>query len=346
MPAQASLQFQPTVSKLDFEPRVVAAGDLNADGLVDVVLIDNAGGALVVLIGNGNGKFSTAVRYAMVDPVDVALGDMDRDGKIDAVVACGRQVAVALGDGSGAFNSPSYYPIGGHAESLALADIDSDGLTDAATTYYNDLSSDSGVSVLLGNPDGSLRPKTDYLTESDLWSLAVGDVNGDGMKDLALAQLSGGVLILLNQGSGVLGIQSRVLPDQPTTAVAVGDFNRDGIEDLASTTNPGTLVVLTGQSFVASSTTVLGAGPNSIAVADFDLDGWTDIATANSSDSSVSFVLRGPSAGPGAWDIKVGDWPTSIAVADFDGDGTTDVAVANQRDLTLSVLLQERVSLP
>jgi VCBS repeat-containing protein len=179
-------------------------------------------------------------------------------------------------------------------------------------------------------------------------STAVGDFNGDGNPDLAVAnQLSSTVSVLV--GSAVGGF-TRQTPDVGVgdfpVSVAVGDFNGDQDPDLAVANGfSGTVSVLlggSGASFIRQTPDLtIGGTPWSVAVGDFNRDGDPDLAVANQLSNNVSVLLGG--AG-GSFtrqtpDLAVGAGPTSVAVGDFNGDNDPDLAVANQFSGTVSVLL-------
>src|SRR5262249_62350933 len=93
------------------------------------------------------------------------------------------------------------------------------------------------VGVLLGNGNGTFQapiPST-VVGAPDADSVAVGDFNGDGRPDLAVAdQLGDTVSLLLGKGDGSFAFPPAVYPaGQSPSALAAGDFNGDGLPDLA-----------------------------------------------------------------------------------------------------------------
>jgi VCBS repeat-containing protein len=178
-------------------------------------------------------------------------------------------------------------------------------------------------------------------------SVAVGDFNGDGNADLAVAnQLANTVSVLVGSAGGGF---TRQTPDLAVggfpTSVAVGDFNGDSDPDLAVTNGSGSVSVLrggTGASFTRQTPDIsIGDTPWSVAVGDFNGDGDPDLAVANQLANNVSVLLGGVDSTftRQTPDLAVGSGPTSVAVGDFNGDHDPDLAVANQFDGTVSVLL-------
>jgi len=147
-------------------------------------------------------------------PVSVATGDLNGDGKLDLVVtnSADNTVSVLLGKVDGTFASPVKYPTGIYPASVAIGDFNGDGNLDFVVTNENcvlvgggqTISCQAGtVSIFLGNGDGTFQPKVDYSTSSGPASVAVGDFNGDGNLDLAVANLADGtVSIFLGNGDG------------------------------------------------------------------------------------------------------------------------------------------------
>jgi hypothetical protein len=134
--------------------------------------------------------------------------------------------------------------------------------------------------------------------------VAVGDFNGDGVPDLAVA--NGGsrtVSVLLGRGDGSFAAATNYAAGNYPASVAVGDFNGDGVPDLAvANFGNNTVSVLLGRgdgSFAAAIHYAAGSSPYSVAVGDFNGDGWPDLATANQNSNNVSILLNDAAwAGP------------------------------------------------
>ncbi|MGO9270920.1 MAG: FG-GAP repeat domain-containing protein [Terriglobia bacterium] len=202
-------------------------------------------------------------------------------------------------------------------------------------------------SITNSSPSVTMSRK-DFAVGSNPMSVAVGDFNGDGKLDLAVANFdSATVNILLGSGTG--NFSAKGTPIGVAAApqrVATGDFNGDGKLDLA-VTNPraNTITVLLGDGtggFTTASTAKTGSSPSWLAVGDFNEDGNLDLAVTNSGDDTVTILLgngdgtfMAASASPPA----TGDTPVGVAVGDFNGDGKLDLVVANQFGGNLTILL-------
>ena len=182
--------------------------------------------------------------------------------------------------------------------------------------------------------------------------VAVGDLNGDGKLDLAIANhgLPGGpsggsVSILLGNGDGTFTAAASPGTGNGAYAVAIADFNGDGKADLAVTNSAdNTVSVLLGNgdgTFSAAATVAAGTTPYGIAAGDFNGDGNVDLAVANSGSGSLTILLghgdgtfAASSANP-----STGTGPQTVVTADFNGDGKLDLAVANTGTSGVTILL-------
>ena len=234
----------------------VAVGDFNRDGRPDLVVGDQFGG-VYVLLGNGTGTFTLAPGSPFATEFGVtfvAVADLNGDGKPDLAIARAHgdlipgtggvnppayqlpfAVAVMLGNGAGGFTAAAGSPLTVGEEPLwvAVADFNRDGRPDLAVANG---ASDS-VTVLLGNGFGGFTPSpaSPFAVGHFPAGVAVGDLNGDGVPDLAVSTRSG-VTVLLNNGAGTftppLGNPGNFGTE--ATAIVAADFNGDGRVDLAA----------------------------------------------------------------------------------------------------------------
>ena len=179
------------------------------------------------------------------------------------------------------------------------------------------------------NGDGTFKPRVDFATGLFPNSVAVGDFNGDGKPDLALANGSGTVSVLLGNGDGTFQPHVEYPAGPGAFSVAVGDFSGDGKLDLAVANNngnqSGTVSVLLGNgdgTFQPHVDYPVGVGPYSVAVGDFNRDGKLDLVVANYPSIFTVSVLLGNGDGTFQPQVTypVGRQPISVAVADLSGD--------------------------
>ncbi|MFM6478152.1 MAG: beta strand repeat-containing protein, partial [Microcystis panniformis] len=190
----------------------------------------------------------------------------------------------------------------------------------------------------------AFSPPTNFTVGNRPSSVTVGDFNGDGKSDLAVANsYSNNVSVLLGTGTGSFGPATNFTVGSFPRSVTVGDFNGDGKSDLATANRYGNVSVLLGTgtgSFGTATNFTVGSDPRSVTVGDFNGDGKSDLATANAGSNNVSVLLgTGTGSFGTATNFFVGSDPRSVTVGDFNSDGKSDLAVANYTSSTVSVLL-------
>jgi hypothetical protein len=188
--------FQPHVDyPVQINPYSIATTDFNGDGHLDLVVANQYSGSLSVLLGKGDGSFAPQVIYNTGGADYVAVADLNRDGRVDiAAVTNTKLAAVLLGNGDGTFQPPVTYKVGHGPSSIAIGDINADGIPDLVTTN----SFDNSVSVLVGNGDGTFQPHLDFNSGPGPQTVAIFDFNHDGLPDLAVPHGLTTVSILLN----------------------------------------------------------------------------------------------------------------------------------------------------
>ena len=284
--------------------------------------------ALLALSLTAAAQFETrATSPVSIGPLNVAAGDFNHDGKLDLAVE-GDELQLLTGKGDGTFQPPVTLAPGLIPNWVAAADFNHDGNLDLAVADFSGYF--TGVSILLGNGNGTFRAPVNYSIPNAASFITVGDVNGDGNLDLIVIDYPD-VGVLLGNGDGTFQEPIvNTIPSDQIRGLGIGDFNGDGKLDVAVAMGVGELQILLGNgdgSFSLGDIYAVGSDPNSVAVADFNADKNLDLAVTCSSGLGVDVLLGN---GDGTFQppvIHKVDFSTWVTAADLNGDGNVDLAV-------------------
>jgi len=274
--------FQPHVDyPVGDNPVSVVVGDFNGDGKLDLAVANNCGsnpgcvgqGTVSILLGNGDGTFQSQVTYNVgYRPTWVGAADLNADGNLDLAVVnfCGAgpncgggpagTVSILLGNGDGTFAPSVNYATGNSPSSAAIADLNGDGHLDLAVGNTNGYGAcgpggGSNVSILLGTGDGTFQPQVQCPTTAPTCSVSAGDVNGDGILDLAVGDGNQELEVLLGNGDG-----SFQAPQDYATVggpAVLADLHGSGTGSLDAVTSGGSILLN-----LAGSRVALASSPN------------------------------------------------------------------------------------
>jgi hypothetical protein len=257
-----------------------------------------------------------------------------------ALVVCVPAALAGFVAGSG-----SPVAVGTAPRSVAVGDLNGDGNTDLAVANSNG----DGVSVLLGNGDGTFAPKTDYGTgigTKPYW-VAVGDLDGDDDADLVTADSgTNQVSVLLGNGDGSFAAHVDYPVGDTPQSVAVGDLDGNGSSDLAvanSAFGEDSVSVLLGNgdgTFRLKTDYATGGRPQSVAVGDVNGDHKLDLATADLGNTLSVLIGNGDGTfgASDSYPTGPGSGPAMVAVADLDGDDYPELVGVDNDSSTVSVL--------
>jgi hypothetical protein len=248
----------------------VAIGDINGDGKLDLAVSDSHTGTVSVLLnttgtGAATPSFAAKVDLTIGSPdagLAVAIGDVNRDGKPDIVVTnTGLSIAAILFNTTAtnattpSFATESDFPTGSAGPAaIAIGDLNGDSSPDLAIANY-DLGT---IAVLLDTTamsatTPSFGTEVGFPTNSGFPSVVIGDLNGDGRPDLAVANSDAtGVSVLANTtttGAATPNFAAKIdfMTGAQPSSVAIGDFNGDGKPDLAVVISANAVSVLLEQ---------------------------------------------------------------------------------------------------
>jgi hypothetical protein len=364
--------------------RSVAAADVDGDGDLDLAVANS--GPNIVYLNDGASDLSAAGTFGTGsdDTRSVAVGDMDSDGDLDLVVGNTPvpmgligQSALYLNDGTGQFTWPGsardFGPPSSTTFSVAVGDVDGDGDLDIAAgnmgepnvIYLND-----GAGIFYtGTLDCATPPANArcFGTGSDAsYSLAMGDIDGDGDLDIATGNRDEPNAVYLNDGDGSFytGTLDCAAPpanarcfgtgSDATYSLAAGDIDGDGDLDLTvGNVGPNAVYLNNGIGHFhygppdcsASGVRCFGPGSDatySLVLGDVDGSGDLDIITGNSNQQNVVYLNKGGGeffAGSTKCDDPTtrcfgtgGDNTHSVQTGDVDGDGDIDLVTGNYHE--------------
>ncbi len=226
------------------------AGDVNGDGKADVVESFSGGHSrgLSLQLGAGDGTFGAPAAIATpYESFGPTLVDLDGDGRLDLVVYVNEfeeeyGAGVLLGDGKGGFGAMTTYNVGRGLEpaDIEVGDMNGDDVPDLVVDMV--LEGDTDLGILLGNGDGTFR----VAGKSSVWSfhpasyadeyfsIALGDLDGDGKTDVAAARRRAIMVVRCDGSGGFLKTKRITLKDLKYPGVFAGDLDDDGLPDLVS----------------------------------------------------------------------------------------------------------------
>ncbi|NDC36676.1 MAG: hypothetical protein EBZ48_01340 [Proteobacteria bacterium] len=338
-----------TTNQTGASPGAVALADLNGDGILELVTANSGDNTVSILLGNGDGTFRASSSVATgAGPLSVTLGDLNGDGVLDIVTAnySDSSISVMLGNGDGSFKAATSMPAAFGTTAVKLGDLNGDGVLDIVASSTLGGAGNGVVSILLGNGNGTFKAATTMTVGQFPQSLALGDLNGDGILDIATADyLSNTISIMLGNGDGSFKAAMANSVRGQVRSLALGDLNGDGKLDIVAAENGISVGVMLGNgdgTFQSRSAFTLAGSPWGVTLGDLNGDGFLDIVTADRYSNSASVLLgKGDGTFGAVNSIQSGNNPLAVALGDANGDGVLDIVTANYDDSTTSVMLSK-----
>ena len=325
-------------------PGMMAAGDINRDGRVDLVTLVNGATDLAVLLGSPNGTFHAPQVIPMGQLAShVSIGDVNGDSHADVVVAFwdNATVGVLLGDGNGLFQAPQTFAVGQNPSSVAVVNLTNDTILDLAVTNYQG----DTVSVLIGNGDGTFQAQQTFAAGTSPGNLTTGDLNIDGRLDLIVTNNTpANVSVFRGNGDGTFQAPQTLPIEFAYDSAEVADVNGDGLPDLAVADLWGSKIdVRLGNgdgTFQVPKPVPSGAAPTAVATGDLNGDTWLDLVATNYYNDTVSVMLGN---GDGTFQPQqafgTGFSPWFVLAVKLHGDERTDLVISAANGHSIDVLL-------
>jgi uncharacterized repeat protein (TIGR01451 family) len=321
-----------------------AITDINHDGWVDFIAVNEVSADLRVLLNTADGSGHLGPVLTPPEPIGVeaspsVVADFNNDGFMDVATgnSTSNSISVALGDGTGHFLSVQNIDAPARPHGIVALDADGDADLDIVVAAENG----EALRLYLNDGNGVFSEARDFVDSDGFpkYGLGAGDMNGDGIVDLVVGTASSSqsnkIIVLAGNGDGTFTETERIASGGYSWKLALGDVNNDGFLDVAQANgydNSASILFGNGDGTLQTAHvyTINGSGVGS-SLGDLDGDGWLDWVVS-SYTASQWYVMH--NNGDGTF-TRVSTIPAPMnascaSLYDFDNNGTLDMALADE----------------
>ncbi len=293
-------------------------------------------------------------------PLKVTVCDLDGDGKVDIIAPDYTNNVLSVisntsSVGTISFATEKTFTLGTHPTYVATGDLDGDGKPDVVVTNAgsNTISIFRNTSTI---NNISFASRIDSTTGSIPYCVAIGDIDGDGKPDIAVANTSSNTISVFKNNSSIGTISFNTKKDfiangSMTSSIVFADIDGDGKPDMViksgyyisifrNTSSAGSI------SFASRFDISADASSECIIATDLDGDGKPDIVST--STGKIAILRNTSSIGTISFgteiDYTTNSYPRFISATDIDGDGKPDIAVANSSSDNISIYRNNCIS--
>lgn len=323
----------------------LVAGDLNDDGLLDVVMGSDSQTVSFLSRRGQDGKWRDLVQAQAQSTLStgLALGDLNGDGALDLIVGRTDRVDVRMGQGNGQFASAVRYTTEAGDRRVDLADLDGDQDLDLVIGTALAQGVSGQVTVLRNDGEGIFETQSAKFSIGHApMTIRLADLDGNGKQDLVVGhnvQEDGNLSIWNGNGNGTFELTPRRFEVLGAPEVfAFADLNADGMLDLnvghrgtfhhpINGNGPGGISILLSKPGGYHEAIRLSTpDAKAIDVRDVDGDGRLDLVTVDYTDITVHRARDPFAAATGAMSYHSTSRGNShVAAGDVNGDGFADV---------------------